>query len=264
MKIVDPKLLIDIVVALCTIFTLVIIYLTLREMKTQRLKIFEPHVFPINSEFFILANNNLFENKMHLGLAIDEKEITESSNDIPFIKVINVGQGSAKDILINISYGINYQLYFEFLKTELEKIDSRIKVNISDNSCWIEKSNDKEIDFISSFPFESHIEKRIDYLLPIKESNEFLKINIPSSIISAISFTIIIFQEKFNERPSELFEKIINDLNINMNVKYKDNLNKVYTENFKIILGMPNLRQDNKSGGMIYCMNFERENKYFA
>ncbi|MCK9311921.1 MAG: hypothetical protein M0P26_06560 [Bacteroidales bacterium] len=264
MKATEIKLIIDIIVALCTVLTLVIIYFTLREMKTQRLKIYEPHIFPVNSEFFILSMNRLFENNMHLGVAIDEKNIAESSNDNPYIKLINVGQGIAKDILINISYGINYHLYFEFLKTELTKFDSQINVNISDSSCWIEKRNDEELEFACNFPFELNNEKRIDYLLPVKDSNEFLKILLPTSIVSVISFTVFVFQTKFNERPSELFDKLINDLDITIDVKYKDNLNKVYSENFKIVLGMPTIKYDNKSGGMIYCLDLKRENKYFA
>lgn len=147
----DMKLIIDIIVALCTVLTLVIIYCTLKEMKTQRLKIYEPHIFPVNSEFFILSMNELFKNNIHSGLAIDGKNIAESSNDNPYIKLINVGQGVAKDILINISYGINYHLYFEVLKTELTKIDSQINVKISDSSCWIEKRNDDELEFAHNF-----------------------------------------------------------------------------------------------------------------
>ncbi|OFX16397.1 MAG: hypothetical protein A2033_18640 [Bacteroidetes bacterium GWA2_31_9] len=233
-------------------------------MKTQRLKIFEPHVFPINSKFFILSDNSLFENKLQLGIALDENGINESSRDNPYIKLINVGQGIAKDIFVNILYGINYHSFFEFLKTELEKIDTQIKVNISDSSCWIEKRKGEKIEFISNFPFESFTEQKTDYILPLKDSNEFFKIVLPTSIISAISFTIFLFQNRFNERPIDLFEKIIAELNISIKVKYKDNLNKVYSENFKIVLDLPNLKYDSITGGMIYCLNLNRENKYFT
>lgn len=100
--------------------------------------------------------------------------------------------------------------------------------------------------------------------MPVKDSHEFLKILLPPSIVSVISYTVFIFQAKLNERPSELFDKLINDLDITIDIKYKDNLKKVYSENFKIILDMPTIKYDNKSGGMIYCLDLKRDNKYFA
>lgn len=260
----DIKLVIDIVTASCTILTLVIIYLTLLEMKTQRLKIFEPHILPINSKFYVFFENDVLKNELHFGIANNEKEVSKFSNDNPYLKFINVGHGIAKDISVNISYGINYHSYFEFLKTGLENIYSQIKVDISQGSCWIEKRDKNEIEYLSSFPFELSSEINSDYILPIKDNDEYLKIELPTSIISAISLTLFLYQNRFNKRPNELLEKIIDELNINISIKYKDNLNKSYFKKFKIVLDLPKVKVDGISGGMIYSLNLNRENKYFS
>ena len=49
-------MIIESIVALCTVATLIVIWLTLREMKTQRYKVFEPLIFPVNYKSFILCN----------------------------------------------------------------------------------------------------------------------------------------------------------------------------------------------------------------
>jgi hypothetical protein len=232
-------------------------------MKTQRLKIFEPHIFPINSKFYVLPKIRNIEKKLNIGIALDNKEINQYSNDIPYLKLINVGQGIAKDIRVNVLYGFNYHSYFEFLKAEFEKFDPNLKISISKSSCCIEKRNGENVEFFCGFPFETSTELKSDYLLPIKDSEEFLKIELPTSIMTAISFTIFLFQNSFNERPVELFEKIIAELNITIKAKYKDNLNKGYSESFKIVLDLPQLKLDGTTGEMIYCINMNRDNKYF-
>ncbi|WP_300661906.1 hypothetical protein, partial [Fluviicola sp.] len=44
------KVIIDTIVALVTVFSLIVIWLTLREMRIQRHKAFEPHLIPLNFE----------------------------------------------------------------------------------------------------------------------------------------------------------------------------------------------------------------------
>lgn len=260
----DLQLIIDIIVAACTIVTLVIIYFTLREMKTQRHKLFEPHIFPSESKLFISCNNQLFGSLIKYGISVNENNIKESNDDAPYIKLINVGHGIAKDILISISFDFNHSEYFVFLKDSFEKLSPYIKINTNEKTCWIEERKDDELVFASSFPFETEISKKLDYLLPIKDTNEFQKINIPNSINTAISLTAILFNQRFDDRPSELFTKLQKELKIKLHLKYRDNLNKSYKESFLMTLDISDIRLDGKSGNMIYPVKVSREYKYFA
>ena len=174
MEIENLKLIINIVVALSTVLTFIFIWLTLREMKVSRYKLFEPQVFLINSNIYLLCNYP----KIILPLKYSTKKETLelSENSEIYLKFKNIGQGIAKDISLILNWNINYKEYFEKLKSDFNKYGIGLKMTISDNSCWIDTTLENKINFGGNFPFENKTDLRFDYLYPFIIAKKVLKL----------------------------------------------------------------------------------------
>ena len=237
----EHKLLIELIVAISTVFTFIVIYFTLVEMKKQRIKIYEPLLLPVNRTYNVLKeiSDNISELKW-FGNNFDSQEL--------FLQIRNIGQGVAKDIDIELDYPISYKEYFEILENEFKENDITIDFDISDNSCWLNEKKDNEIIKGSNFPYERKQSYYFDYLIPVRDDDTSLYIKFPSSIQKMIELTIILYHYNNNSRPFEIFERLINYLNIKITVKYKDNLNKRYKDKFTMILDKPGVSFSSEKG----------------
>jgi len=252
------KLIIDIVVALSTVATLIFIGLTLKEMKVNRYKLFEPQIFLINSEIFLLCNYpNVI---LPLKIAAKKEELKISENSDIYLEFRNIGQGIAKDILIDFSWNINYKEYFERLKSEFLERGIDLKMRISDGYCWINAIPEKKINYGGNFPFEKKAEFKFDYLLPVKNSNESLKISIPSSVKLMFSLTILLLQIVEQKIKKDVFQRLVDYFKVNINITYKDNLDKKFVKKFQLLLKDPKVEINSKYEGVIYTICIEREN----
>lgn len=256
------KLIIETVVALCTVITLFVIWLTLKEMKTQRFKIFEPQIFPINFDFFLSCD---YPNKVLPVKCASEKELLKTSENFDiFLKLKNIGQGIAKDISIEVFWNIKFKQSFDMLKTELQKTGVEIDMEISDASCWLESSEAKKIYIGGNYPFEYKAVNKFDYLLPVKDNDEFLKIRIPNSIELLLSLYVLLLEASPDKKKKDIYQSLKECVNVSIKVDYKDNLDKSFWDEFKLMLAIPKIEMSSKYLGKIYTVSFERYNNYNA
>ncbi|MCF8356032.1 MAG: hypothetical protein K9H48_16395 [Melioribacteraceae bacterium] len=248
----EHKLLIELIVAVSTVLTLIVIYFTLVEMKKQRLKIYEPFILPVNSTFNVIKE-------------ISDLKWIVNSSDSPelFLQLRNIGQGVAKDIVIELYYPIKFQEYFKILANEFKENDISMNFDISDKSCCIEEKKDNKIIKRSNFPFESKQKYYFDYSIPIRDDDTSINLNLPTSIKEMFSLTIILYHYNLNIRPFEIFERLINYINIEIRINYKDNLSRKYKDSFKMVLDKPGVSFSSEEGNN-FKLSLDRENKYFA
>lgn len=87
------RMILDTIVSISTILTLAVIWLTLREIKVQRYKTFEPELFPINFNLHFTCET---EKILPVDISFDpENKIKVETND-PLFEIKNIGQGTAR------------------------------------------------------------------------------------------------------------------------------------------------------------------------
>jgi len=250
------KLIINIVVALSTVITLIFIWLTLREMKVSRYKLFEPQIFFINSNIYLLCNYP--EIILPIKYSTKKETLELSENSEFYLKFKNIGQGIAKDIFLILDWNINYKEYFELLKFDFDKYGIGLKITISDGSCWIDATPENKINFGGNFPFENKTDLKFDYLLPVHNSNESLKINVPSSIELFFALSTLLFEVVPDNKKKEVFDRMDNYFKVGIKIKYKDNLNKPFEKEFELDLKTPKIEMSSEYQGKIYTIGIER------
>jgi len=253
-------MIITIITAFCTVSSLIVIYLTLREMKTQRFKVFEPYIFPVTTEFAIRDDDS--SNVLHLEWLTGETNDSILSKVSPYFSLKNIGQGVAKEINIEIHFDIKFEKYFDLLKSDLKQHNSDININVSDTSSWVELRKQEEIVYACNFPYEFNKKYKFDYLLPIRDNIEYSKIDVPNCIQEMISLTLLLYnfdRQRFNNK-NDVFKRLFSFFRVEINLDYKDNLNKQYSDRFKMTLEIPSIRFDSRNGGMLYTIKFMRQN----
>ena len=98
-----------------------------------------------------------------------------------------------------------------------------------------------------------------DYLLPVKESDESIKIPLPSIVESLLSLAFILSDVKPDERELEIFNRLTTDFNFDIQLKYKDNLDKLYSKTFTLVLKRPTWEVNTKYNGKFYTLRIERK-----
>ncbi len=258
MNIVKIEIIINAIVAVATVLALIVIWKTLREMKIQRHKIFEPQIFPMMFKVYILCNYPVEIFPVKWALKKENLIISETADK--FLELRNIGQGIANKIVVEVFWNVKYQEYFNKLKTEFKQCDSDINITVSDASCQIYvRKNNKNV-YGSNFPFDLKTQHLYDYLLPVRENNESIKIPIPRSIELMISLTLILY-ELYNalsySKKYVIVKRLIDYLDIGINIQFKDNLDKFYSRHFKLGLSMPMVEFNSKYHGKIYTIHLE-------
>jgi len=163
--------------------------------------------------------------------------------------------------LVTVYWNVKYHEYFNILKTEFESKNMDIKINVSEGSCWIEAKNDAENGWVGNYPFVLKKEYKFDYLLPLRDSKEFLKIEIPGSIEIMISLTIILIEAVNNEEKNEIYQRLMEYVNADMKIELKDNLDKSFSKQFRLRLTVPMVAIISEYNGVMYTIYMERESK---
>lgn len=251
------KNIVDIIVALATVFSLIVIWLTLREMKTQRHKAFEPYILPLNFEILLLCEYPRVILPINAYLSIEEIKNKQSSADT-FIRLRNIGQGVAKDISVKVDWDILYKKYFEIVKSELIELNVDLDINISENSCWISTDEEKQILSGGNFPFENSYHRDFDYLLPVRDNNEEIKIEIPSSLKCMLELSILLIECLQNRDKEKVYNRLKDCFHPKIKIYYKDNLDNPFTSSYKMVIKTIKINMQGDIMGKIYTLGIER------
>ncbi len=239
-------------------FSLIVIWLTLREMRIQRHKTFEPYILPLNFEIIFLSKypEILLPIKSYLNR---EQLNNKETNSITSIQLKNIGQGVAKDIDISIEWDLEYKDYLNKIISEFKRENIDIGFRISDNSFWI--NLDESIGVLSggNFPFQNNQKLNYDYLLPIKESNDDIKIELPSSLSKVMELSILLIECLPDNEKKKAFERFRQILHIKMKINYKDNLEKTFCNYYNLKIGKLGIHMESDLAEKMYKLTIERE-----
>lgn len=251
------KNIVDMIVALATVFSLIVIWLTLREMKTQRHKAFEPYILPLNFKIIFLCEYPRVILPIYTYQSIEE--IKNKQKEVnPFIRLRNIGQGVAKDISVKVDWDIRYREYFEIVKADLIEQNIDLEIDISDNSCWINTNEEKQILSGGNFPFENSCLHDFDYLLPVRDNNDELKIEIPSSLKCMLELSILLFDSLPDRDKGKAFNRLKDYCHPKIKIYYKDNLGNPFTSTYEMLITTINIKMQGDIRGKMYTLGIER------
>lgn len=250
---------INVAISLATVFSLIVIWLTLKEMRIQRLKSYEPTLIPLNIEILFLSN---FPSKL---LPVDSYESQSQviSKTLPIeneFKVVNIGQGVAKDIFITTNWNLNYKAVFEYLTEKIKAQATDIEIQISEESLWIEADDKRRIYAGGNYPFEVETLNKIDYLLPLKELNESIRIKLPSSLNKVLELFILSLELSGRQEKVQVIEKMKGLFSPFLIIEYKDNLDNKFKVQYKLHINQITKQMNGKITGNIYTLKINRSN----
>ena len=220
---------------LISFFSVILVLLTLNEMKAERNATYRPDLFVSEAEFAVVWDESGFQTN-------DEKELFESIskaiapttviNAMPKIRLCNLGVGTAKNIKIDWNIRNNFKEYFDVLKTKDDIdifLDKNNQLYIKENG--IEQSIGTYYNNSYDFLLNSN-EEHIDLLFPLF----FYKLNL------------------------ELIQRNIKIPNISIKISYVDVQNKDYFENISIgVETYFGLQNENGSGGYVLNLITHKE-----
>lgn len=249
---------INIIVALTTVATLVVIWCTLGEMKLQREKSYEPNLLPLNFKLLYLCKfpNPKLPIHSYENIRSIEEEKTSDKN---YIKIANIGQGVAKDISLMINWNIEYEKYLRYLKDELHKHGVNIKMDVGGQSCWVSIDEEQKILRGGNLPFEYIKETSFDFLLPISSFDDVLKIALPSSLDIVLELSVLLFEVSDRDEIMHFFDKLQKSFNPTLKLSYKDNLDNSFSSEFNLKIETINEQIRGEIRGHIYTIEIVRE-----
>lgn len=221
--------------------TIILIFLTLKEMENQRKESNRPVIaipkFGLQAEGKKAGNYWLFDD-FHRGGSLDyavreysDSKQTKQSNDqgYGFLVIYNLGVGAAKDIEVKWRLEFDLKETIERIKDIYSRNSIPVDIDVVDEGIKIqEKSNIKDnISHIYLFPNQT---EHIDFLLPHSIQPSGIKIILPLMYQKIITLFASIHEGE-NE------EKTIMNLPILIEIHFRDIANNKYTNLFRIKLG---------------------------
>jgi len=214
--------------SIISILTLIAIYLSLAEMKSQRKSSFRPN-FVMKSQVYGIR----FNDEQYLTYDIlDENEINNSfgNKEPPFItaKLFNVGLGPAKYLEFEWDYNIVNLISF-------------LNKNQSQFNFVIEKKNDNQNNLIiyrkdkQLFKSELDIKDYRDYALPVSISPHGIEVFIPISYLDILVSVAFLFKISKNKKEILKYYGIFrSNLKIKTKMLYKDVEGNSYKQYFTL------------------------------
>ncbi|SFC05333.1 hypothetical protein SAMN04487891_105116 [Flagellimonas taeanensis] len=254
----DLKGIIEVIVAIATVFSLVVIWLTLKEMKIQRKKSYEPCIIPLNFEVHYLCNypKTLLPIKKYLN--VDNIKIN-SSLESPFLTLKNIGQGVAKDISIKIFWKVEYQKYLATLKSKFDKLNVALDLKVDANSCWLNVDEERKVLSGGNYPYENNHNQNFDYLPPIRDQHEEIKLEFPSSVNLVLELSILLIECLPNSNKKKAFNQLQNCFEPRLEINYKDSLGGKFSSCYTLSIKKSEVRMQSDVDGKIYKLMFERK-----
>ncbi len=247
---------INTIIALTTVFSLIVIWLTLREMKVQRIKSFQPIIIPLNFKLLFICE---YPEKI-LPITYIVKENSDKvifENSIGF-EVANLGQGLAKEIEFTLINKMDFTSIFTFINDKLKELGIDLKMDINEKSCWIPPNDFKKINIGGNFPFTISSTTKIDYLIPINKIENKYFIKFASTIGILIQLSILLIEATNDNNKHDIYSKIKEFMNFGIVIKYKDNLNNTFEINKSIYLESISKQIKGIPFEKIYSFKFQR------
>ena len=177
---------------LVSCLTVIIIFFTLIEMKSQRRDTYKPTIIPARQQIFAEADSEYARAAPTNWTSYCQNDNELQINPLGHFEVIlyNIGNGAAKEITLKWEYNI---LGYHEIISELNKTYSLYK-NLELKNNWLSWSiNDSIYGLIT---IKNGFSTEVDYILPCSIEKTGLKINIPFSYIFFVSSYI---QFKYQE-----------------------------------------------------------------
>lgn len=217
--------------------------LNYRELIAKNKKGYKPHIFPSNTIFHYFLQS---PGSQVVRSSVLKKPFYDNDELDAYVNLDNIGSGVATNLNVNLTFeSKKLKEFFDFLNT------IAVKYNLEElNICYVSPTNK---DFISIengrfSKFRSAIPSRkfnnFDYLLPIKDRKEDLKIQIPflNDLLLRIASYFLICLYQIAELNLEVENKdiiqIIKDLRaifyFEIEIEYSDLLNQQGSNKYKM------------------------------
>ena len=208
--------------------TLIVIYLTLSAMKSQRKSSFRPNFVMKSQKYGIRFNDEKY--LTYDILEENEMKNSSGSKDPPFItvKLFNIGLGPAKYLEFEWDYNI-------------VNLVSLLNENQSQFNFTIEKENDNQDNLIIYrkdkllFKSEINFKDYRDYALPVSISSHGIEVFIPFSYLEIL--VSVAFLYKISEGKEEILKYYTifrSNLKIKTKILYKDVEGNSYEQYFTL------------------------------
>lgn len=245
------------IVALATVATLIVIWLTLREMKTERTISYEPIILGLNFQIFSFCK---YENEVPRPYCSTIKKDALALNPSEFhLTLRNIGQGLAKNISVNLLTNIDHAKYLNLVQNDLRSYGIDLDMDIKESSCWVQSDEKYGKYFAGNFPYQINFKEKYDYLIPInQQENEEIKIRLPDSLKLIVTLTIILLEAAESEKFEQYYNRFEKHFELNIQVQYEDNLNNSFEEKFNYVLLNPKIEMKGTWMGKLYSFNLER------
>ncbi|WP_343851156.1 hypothetical protein [Algoriphagus jejuensis] len=227
-------------------------------MKVQRYKIFEPQIFPTSFDLYFTSNTDKI---LPIDISYDSENKNKVKPNSLFLELKNIGQGTAREVLTNLNIEVDYQTLFSDVKEKLLKTGEEIDLEIGDNSCWLQSSESSRVFIGGNFPFVKKFSNKFDYLLPVNNKNESIKIELPGTIILLLSLVIVALEMMNTSEQKEYIELIEESILIIIKIYYLDNLDKAFESNYKMKITIPSIVVQS-NGKASYKLSFERQRNH--
>ncbi|MCK4653220.1 MAG: hypothetical protein KAU01_02120 [Candidatus Cloacimonetes bacterium] len=208
--------------------TVIIIFFTLIEMKSQRRDTYKPTIIPAGQQIFAEADSAYAEAipTSWTSYCQNDNELQIKPLDHFEVILYNIGNGAAKEI--NIKWKFNISGYYEIL-SELNKTIPLYK-DLKIVNDWLSWSiNDSIYGLIT---LKNDFFTEVDYILPCSIEKTGLRINIPYSYIFFVSSYI---QLKYQESlKKDMTNFLIHP--IYLNILYYDIVGNRYKNKYRIDL----------------------------
>lgn len=214
--------------SIISILTLIAIYLSLAEMKSQRKSSFRPN-FVMKSQIYGIRFNDE-EYLTYDILEENEMKYSSGSKDPPFItvKLFNIGLGPAKYLEFEWDYNI-------------VNLVSLLNENQSQFNFTIEKENDNQDNLIIYrkdkllFKSEINFKDYRDYALPVSISSHGIEVFIPFSYLEILASVAFLYKiSEGEEEISKYYTIFRSNLKIKTKILYKDVEGNSYEQFFTL------------------------------
>lgn len=233
----DWNILISILTQLGTLVTIILVYLTLREMRNQRIASQRPDLIILDASVTGCADNSPFDERLSLpGFWSVNKKI-EDMNEftdkwiIGGIKLYNVGFGVAKNI--KVRWTMEYDETIQQMREYCYENSLPLVIQIDDKGIELFEFGHLRYSIgLSSIETDSH-----DFLMPISVTPEGLETHVPSTLVHLSALNVYLQMQYLRDGRKEssgIIPSRFHGYFLKMELQYDDVENSHYFEEFDV------------------------------
>ncbi len=223
------EMIIFIVGQIATWVTVILVFLTLREMEKQRKASQKPDV--VIPKVILYGYTTQKDDDLIVPTEWSNKEIKNGEtqlNHFPTATVYNLGFGAAKNIILKWDFDISKIMqtikdycYQNSIPIVVSVEDDLLKINIKGGGKWVP---------IKVFSNQDH-----DYLLPASLTSKGLETPLPLTFLELLSVVIYMFiHDAKNSKPASKIGPSYEIPSMRLYLKYEAISGLQYTKNFKV------------------------------